>query len=104
MLTNNGVSSLVIDTLRKQMRGQNVAVLSLYCNYQAQKDQSAVNLIGALLRQVALRAGGIPEQIKSAFDEAMQEGGEGLRLPDMVELFVKAIYSIELVYLCRCSG
>ena len=100
MLTNNGVSSLVIDTLRKQVRGQNVAVLSLYCDYQAQKDQSAVNLIGALLRQVALRARGIPGEIKSAFDEAMQEGGEGLRLPDMVELFVKSIDSIELVYLC----
>jgi len=100
MLTNNKTSSLVIDTLRKQMRGQNVAVLSLYCDYQTQKDQSVVNLIGALLRQVALRARRIPEEIKSAFDEAMQEGGEGLRLPDMVKLFVKAIDSIELVYLC----
>jgi len=100
MLTNNKISSLVIDTLRKQMRGKNVAVLSLYCDYQAQKDQSAANLIGALLRQVVLRARGIPEEIKSAFDEAMQEGGEGLRLPDMVKLFVKAIDSIEMVYLC----
>jgi len=78
MLTNNKISSLVIDTLRKQMRGGNVAVLSLYCDYQAQKDQSAANLIGALLRQVVLRARGIPEEIKSAFDEATQEGGEGL--------------------------
>ena len=100
MLTNNKISSLVIDTLREQMRGQNVAVLSLYCDYQAQKDHSAVNLIGALLRQVALRARGIPEEVKSAFDEAMQEGGECLRLPDMVKLFVKTIDSIGLVYLC----
>jgi len=100
MLTNNKISSLVIDTLREQMRGQNVAVLSLYCDYQAQKDQSAVNLIGSLLRQVALRARGILEKIKGAFDEAMKEGGEGLRLPDMVKLFVKAIDSIEMVYLC----
>jgi len=82
------------------MRGQNTAVLSLYCDYQTRKDQSAVNLIGALLRQVALRARGIPEEIKSAFEEAKQEGGEGLRLPDMVKLFVKTIDSIELVYLC----
>jgi len=100
MLTNNKISSLVIDTLRKQTRGQNVAVLSLYCDYQAQKDQSAANLIGALLRQVALRARRIPEEIKSAFDESKREGGEGLRLPDMVKLFVKAIDYIEMVYLC----
>ena len=54
MLTNNKISSLVIDTLQKQARGQNTAVIFLYCDYQAQKEQSAVNMIGGLLRQVAL--------------------------------------------------
>ena len=77
-----------------------MGVIFLYCDYQAQKDQSAVNLIGALLKQVAMRAPRIPSEIKSAFDEAKQEGGEGLRLPDMVKLFVKVISSIGLVYLC----
>jgi len=100
MLTNNKINSLVIDTLRKQSPGENVAVLFLYCDYQAQKDQSAVNLIGTLLRQVALLAPRIPSAIKSAFDEAKQQGGQGLRLPDMVKLFVKAIDSIKIVYLC----
>ena len=47
-----------------------------------------------------MRAPRIPSEIKSAFDEAKREGGEGLRLSDMVKLFVKAISSIELVYLC----
>jgi len=100
MLTNNEISSLVIDTLRKQTRGQNVEVLYLYCDYQAQKDQAVVNMIGALLRQVALREPGIPSEIKSAFRESKEEGGESLRLPDMVKLLVKVICSIELVYLC----
>ena len=100
MLTRNTISSLVIDTLRRQTREQNVAVLSLYCDYQTQKDQSAVNMIGALLRQVALQALRIPSEVESAFDEAKQEGGEGLRLSDMVKLFVRAIRSIGLVYLC----
>ena len=100
ILTSNKISSLIIDTLRKQNRGRDVAVLSLYCDYQAQKDQSAVNMIGALLRQVALRTPRIPSEIESAFDESKQEGGQGLRLPDMVKLFVKVIGSIELVYLC----
>jgi len=100
MLTNNKISSLVIDTLRKESQGENVAVLFLYCDYQTQKDQSAVNLIGTLLRQVALRAPRIPSAIKSAFDEAKQQGGQGLRLLDMVKLFVKALDPIEMVYLC----
>jgi len=100
MLTGSKISSLIIDTLREQTRGQNMAVLSLYCDYQAQTDQSAVNMIGGLLRQVALRAPGIPSEIRSSFGESQKEGGDGLRLPDMLKLFVRAISSIELVYLC----
>jgi len=100
MLTNNEISSLVIDSLRTQTRGQNVAVLHLYCDYQAQKDQAVVNMIGAFLRQVALREPRIPSEIISAFIESKEEGGESLRLPDMVKLLVKVIGSIELVYLC----
>ena len=100
MLTNNKISSLVIDTLKTQARGQNVAVLYLYCDYQAQKDQAVVNMIGAFLRQVALREPRISNEIKNAFTESKEEGGESLRLPDMVKLLVKIIRSIELVYLC----
>jgi len=77
-----------------------MAVLSLYCDYQAQKDQSAVNMIGALIRQVALGTPRIPREVKNAFEESKQGGGQGLRLADMVKLFVKTISSIELVYLC----
>ena len=66
MLTKNYISSIVIDTLYEQARGQNIAVLSLYCDYQAQKDQSAVNMIGGLLWQVALGAAGIAGEIKNA--------------------------------------
>jgi len=100
MLTKNKISSLVIDTLRKQTRGRNIAVIFLYCDYQTQKDQSAVNMIGSLVRQVSLRTQRIPSEIKSAFDESKQEGGDGLQLPDMVKLFVQVIGSIEVVYLC----
>ena len=54
-------------------------------------------MIGGLLRQVSFGAARIPSEIKSAFDESKQEG---LRLPEMLKLFVTAICSIELVYLC----
>jgi len=100
VLTNHKISSLVIDTLRKRTYGQNIAVLSLYCDYQTQKDQLVSNMIGGLLRQVALRAATIPSEIKSAFDESKHGGGQGLRLPEMLKLFIKAIVSIDVVYLC----
>ena len=100
MLTNNKISSLVIDTLLEQTRGQNIAVIFLYCDYQARKDQSAVNMIGGLLRQLTLGAPMVPREIKSAFEESKRGGRQGLRLSDMVKLFVRAISSIGLVYLC----
>jgi len=100
MLTSDEISSLVIDTLRKETRGRNMAVVFLYCNYQAQKDQSAVNMIGGLVRQAASREPRIPSEIKRAFDESMREGEDGLGLPDMVKLFIQVIGSIEVVYLC----
>ena len=99
MLTSNKISSLVIDTLQKQARGQNIAVIFLYCDYQAQKDQSAVNMIGSLVRQAALRAPLIPSEIKTAFDESKQEGGDGLQLPDMVKLFIKVAGYTEILYI-----
>ena len=98
--SNKELSSLVIDTLCKQASGQNIAVLSLYCDYQAQKNQSAVNMIGSLLWQVALGRVEILGEIRDVFEKSEQEGGKGLRLPDMVKLFVKTISSFERVYIC----
>ena len=100
MLINNKTSSLVIDTLCKQASGQNIAVLSLYCDYQTQKDQTAVNMIGSLLGQVVVGDAKIPVEIKSVFHESKKRGGQGLRLPNMLKLFVKATNSFERVYIC----
>ena len=91
---------MVIDTLREQAYGQNIAVLFLYCDYQAQKDQSAVNMIGSLLRHIALGAVGKVDEIQKAFEKSRQGGGDGLRLSEMLELFVKTIISLDRVYIC----
>ena len=57
-------------------------------------------MIGGLVRQTALRAPRILSEIKGAFDESRQEGGDGLQLPGMVKLFVKVTGSIQMVYIC----
>ena len=100
MLTSNKISSLVIDTLRDRAAGQNIAVLGLYCDYQGQKDQLAVNMIGGLLRQVVWGAAGIRSEIRSAFNESKRRGGQGLRMQDMLRLFVKVTSSMDRVYIC----
>jgi len=100
MLTRNKISSLVIDTLCEQACRKGVVVLFFYCNGQEQKDQSAANIIGSLLRQFAVGTAEIPEGIHSAFEKSRQGGGRGLELPDMMELFIKTIILIERAYIC----
>ena len=99
MLISGEISSLVIDSLREQTSGENIAVLSLYCDYQTQKDQSAVNIIGSLLSQVVLGAGQIPSEIRRTF-ELKKRGHQALRLPEMLKLFVKTVSLTERVYIC----
>jgi len=100
ILTSNKISSLVIDTLCEQTQGQNIAVLFLYCDYQAQKDRPAVNIIGGLLRQVISGGAGIPGGVQGAFNGLGRGGGKFLRLPNAQKLFVKVSSSIERVYIC----
>jgi len=90
----------MIDILWEQARRSGVAVLFFYCDYLAQKDQSAVNIIGCLLKQFAMGAGGIPEGVRSAFEEHRQGHRSRLQLEDMVKLFVETIIPIERTYIC----
>ena len=59
-----------------------------------------MNMIGGLLRQVALGAVGNVGEIEHAFEKSRQKGGKGHQLPEMLELFVKTIGSLERVYIC----
>jgi len=99
MLISSEISLLVIDSLREQTCGQNIAVLSLYCDYQTQNDQSAVNIIGSLLSQVVLESSQIPSEIRCTFEQK-QRGRQALRLPDMLKLFVKTVSLTKRVYIC----
>ena len=57
-------------------------------------------MIGGLLRHIALGEVGNVGEIQNAFEKSRQGGGKGLRLPEMLDLFVKTISSLERVYIC----
>ena len=59
-----------------------------------------MNMIGALLKQVVAGQADIVGEIKYYFNESKKLGGQGLRLADMVNLFVKASRSFERVFIC----
>ena len=100
ILTSGKISSLIIETLRNRAGGQNIAVLGLYCDYQVQGEQSAVDMIGGLLRQVVWGGEEIRDEIRSAFNESKRRGGQRLHMRDLLRLFIKVVSSIDRVYIC----
>ena len=97
-MANN--SSLAVDSLCDQGRGKSAAVVGLYCDFLSQQEQSTINMLGAILKQLASR-GDIPEHIREAFQKAKKEfGGRGLRLPDMREILKKTITSLQRIFVC----
>ena len=74
--------------------------MGLYCDFLAQQEQSAANMLGAMLKQLASR-GGIPEHTREAFQKAKKEfGGQGLPLLDMVDTLKKTITSLPRLFIC----
>ena len=92
-LTSCDASSLVVDRLCDQVRGQNTAVTCFYFDFATRKEQSATSMLGSLLKQIVSGLGKVPEEIAQAFQEQkMAVGGRGLLLPDIVGM-LRAITS-----------
>ena len=73
--------------------------MGLYCDFHARQEQSTINMLGAILKQLASR-GGIPEHIREDFQKAQKEfGGRGLLLPDMVDI-LKTTTSLPRLFIC----
>ena len=67
-------SSLVIDNLCDQARGEDIAVAGIYYDFFAQKEQTITNVLGAILKQL-VGMGGTPEDIRGAFPKGKGEIG-----------------------------
>ena len=93
-LTGRDTSSLVIDKLRDQAREEDMAVAWLYCDYLAQKEQTVINMMGAIWKQLVGRRG-----ISDDIQEAFKEGRRPL-LPDLKRMLGIAIASLPQVFIC----
>jgi len=84
----------------KQPKIVNLQQVGLYSDFLSQHEQSAVNMLGSMLKQLA-RRGGVPEQIREAFRKAKKEfGGRGLLLPGMVDILKETIASLPGLFIC----
>jgi len=98
VLTGRDVSSLVVDRLCDQARGQNMAVACFYFDFAVQKEQSATNVLGSLLKQIVSGMGAIPEEISRAFQEHKNAiGGRGPQIRDIVKMLQAITSSLSTV-------
>ena len=87
VLTSSGVSSLVIDSLCDQARGQNAAAACFYFDFAAQKEQLSTSMLGSLLKQAMGGLGEVPAEIARAYqDQKKVIGGRGPQISDIVKM------------------
>jgi len=90
----------VIDDLCDGPCEEEIAVAMFYCDFRDQREQTATNIMGAILKQLVVR-GEVLEHVRKAFQKAKKEvGGRGLRLPDMVQMLKQAVIKLPQVYIC----
>ena len=98
-LTARNTSSLVIDRLCDQAREEAIAVAWLYCDFQAQQEQTTTNLMGAILKQL-LGGGEVPKDIREAFQGAQKFGGKRPLFADLMRMLKITIASLPQVFIC----
>ena len=91
----------MIDSLCDQARNEDIAVVGLYCDFLSQQEQTIANIIGAVLKQLVVGRGGIPDHLREEFQKGQKEfGGRGLRLADLIAFLKIAIASLPQVFIC----
>jgi len=100
VLTSHDVSSVVIDSLCNQARGQNATVACFYFDFAAQNEQSPANMLGSLLKQLVFGLEEIPEEILEAYEERKKAiGGQGPQIPNILNI-LQTISSRGRTFIC----
>ena len=90
----------MIDDLCDGPCEEEIAVSMFYCDFRDQHDQTATNILGAILKQLVTK-GQVLEHVQKAFQKSKQEvGGRGLRLPDVVQMLKQAVDTLPRVFIC----
>jgi len=100
LLTGYDNSSLVIDKLCDEAGEGDTAVMCFYFDFAARNDQSPVNVLGSLLRQLVSGLGKIPEVVVRDFQKQEKViGGRGLQVPGILKMF-QAITATKRTFVC----
>jgi len=88
LLTNCDFSSLVIDKLCDEAVERDAAVSCFYFDFAIRKEQSPINMFGALMKQLVSRSNPIPNEIVQEFENQKKFiGGRGLQISGILKMF-----------------
>ena len=94
-------SSLVIDTLCKEVTGDNVAIAYVYCDFQVRGEQSARSVLGSVLRQVVGALALVPDEVRGAFEQARRQvDASEPRLPEILHMLVLSLSHLRRGFIC----
>ena len=105
VLTSCDGSSLVVDRLCEQAGGQTIALSYFYFDFVARKEQSAISMLGSLVKQMVRGMERIPEEVSRVFREL---GGCRPKLVDIAKI-LQAITFPQPTFICidaldECEG
>ena len=93
-------SSLVIDKLCDETMEKDTTVTCFYFDFAARNEQSPINMLGSLLRQLVSGLEGIPEVVVQGFrNQKKAIGGRGLQVSGILKMF-QAITSTKHTFIC----
>jgi len=99
-IANRLRSSLVIDKLCDEAVEGDPTVVCFYFDFAARNEQSPVNMLGSLLRQLVCGQLQIPEVIARGFRwEKMSIGGRGLQVSGILKMF-QIIAAARRTFIC----
>ena len=100
LLTDWDGSSLVIDKLCDEIVEGDTAVACFYFDFASRNEQSPVNMLGSLLRQIVSGLDRIPEAVVRCFrNEKKAIGGRGLQVSGILKMF-QNIIATKRTFIC----
>ena len=100
MLIGRNDSSLIIDKLCDEAVEGDPIVACFYFDFASRNEQSPVNMLGSLLRQMVSGEGEIPEVISRDFQKEKRViGGRGLQVSGILKMF-QTIAATRRTFIC----
>ena len=101
MLTGCDDSSLIVDKLCDEAEEDDIAVTCFYFDFASRNEQSPINMLGSLLRQLVSGLEEIPEAVIRGFRKKKKViGGRGLQVPGVLKMFQQTITAAKRTFIC----